>query len=390
MRGKAAAARKGLNIKAGTLDNPKFKRLVRALGRIGETRQDLGFAVAGQPVAIAMAAGVLEVMWQFTAKYAPQGDIGRWRDEDIAEAVGWPVGGAPALVEALVEERWLDRSAEHRLLVHDWPEHCEDGVHMKLARARKWFGDGTPPKLNRLEKDDRAELARFYGEHATEGVVRAHGGARRAHGGAEPSLLLALAKPCEEGGKGQETPDTLTREAAKLLETIPPGGKFRAEYRALVETGRFRVLTYEHFRQVFHGMALDPTRYTPHLVTIAASMTPEALDRMRKHPESRWIEFWLKDRLQFEETPAGRVAVAQGHKASSERKRLAQEVKAAADLIEWKREGGGGQREDDGAEERVRDELRRRYGEAAVEALSRELEGRKTETGDEHGKAGSR
>lgn len=73
------------------------------------------------------AVGLLECLWHFTATQAPRGDVGKWSDGQIAAALEWP-GDPAALVVALVESRWLDRCARHRLVVHDWQDHADQTV----------------------------------------------------------------------------------------------------------------------------------------------------------------------------------------------------------------------------------------------------------------------
>src|SRR5262245_13069098 len=101
-------------VKRGTIDHPKTLRLMQEL-RIGR----------------ATALGHLEALWHFTARYAPQGDIGKWSDADIAIGCFWD--GEPAeFIRALCAAGWLDApirladrqgalNAQHigRLVVHD-------------------------------------------------------------------------------------------------------------------------------------------------------------------------------------------------------------------------------------------------------------------------------
>lgn len=105
------------------------------------------------------AVGLLESLWHWTAQYAPGGDVGRYADHFIAQAVGWE-RDAGDLVAALVRCRWLDEHPEHRLVVHHWRDHADDSVHMKLARAGERFADGVAPKLSRLNKADREAAER--------------------------------------------------------------------------------------------------------------------------------------------------------------------------------------------------------------------------------------
>lgn len=150
-------------MKRGTIDHPKTARLARELGKVASGRAELGFMALGTDILHTVAVGVLERMWHFTARYAAQGDIGRWGDADIAGAVGWPAGEAAGLVGALVAAGWVDRSDSARLVVHDWAQHCDDAVHTSLARARLRFADGSAPKVAKLGSREREAAEAFYG-----------------------------------------------------------------------------------------------------------------------------------------------------------------------------------------------------------------------------------
>lgn len=104
-------------LKIRTPSLAKFKRLQRRLGLVTYE-----------------CVGLLETLWWVTAQNAPQGDIGRLGDEEIAAMVEWR-GDAVELVKALTETHWLEPSERHRLLVHDWADHCPRWVRSKLGRA---------------------------------------------------------------------------------------------------------------------------------------------------------------------------------------------------------------------------------------------------------------
>src|SRR4051812_14365631 len=95
-------------VKRAAVDHPKLQRLQRRL-----------------KLPRFQAMGLMEALWHFTGRYAPEGDIGRWADEEIAAWVEWP-GEPEDLVETLVVCGWLDRDPKRRLLVHDWPEHADE------------------------------------------------------------------------------------------------------------------------------------------------------------------------------------------------------------------------------------------------------------------------
>jgi hypothetical protein len=103
------------------------------------------------------AVGYLEMLWHFAAKYAPQGDIGRYSDRRIEGAMDWSGRGKQPgkLIEALVAARWIDRDAHHRLVIHDWSDHADDSVRKRLARAGLCFLDVRPKVTGQSGYADR-------------------------------------------------------------------------------------------------------------------------------------------------------------------------------------------------------------------------------------------
>ena len=133
-------------MKNGTENKLKFKQLQRRLD-----------------LPLWQARGLLDTLWNFVANNCPAGDLGRFTDEEIATGIDWR-GDAQELIRAFLDARWIDASPDPnvRLLVHDWPEHCEDGVHKALARRVDVFADGQLPNLSRFEKKVRPEILRQY------------------------------------------------------------------------------------------------------------------------------------------------------------------------------------------------------------------------------------
>ncbi len=84
------------------------------------------------------ALGCLESIWHFTGRYTPQGDIGKYPDAAIETWCEW--NGKPgSLIAALIQSGWLDRSEEHRILVHDWSEHADKATKNSIQRAGLTF-----------------------------------------------------------------------------------------------------------------------------------------------------------------------------------------------------------------------------------------------------------
>lgn len=122
-------------MKKGTSRHPKLLALAHTLNI---SRRD--------------AAGLLEFLWEFAAEYAPAGDIGKHSDIDIALSVDWK-GNPGELVGSLVQCRWLDECKTHRLLVHDWKDHCPAYLHKRVKRKELVFAVQSCPDKSGQRED---------------------------------------------------------------------------------------------------------------------------------------------------------------------------------------------------------------------------------------------
>lgn len=86
--------------------------------------------------------GHLELLWAFTGKKAPQGNIGKWPDGAIARACYW-MGRPEVFILALLESGFIDSDDEHRLTIHDWQEHAPRWVKSKLKTLGLSFVDAV-------------------------------------------------------------------------------------------------------------------------------------------------------------------------------------------------------------------------------------------------------
>ncbi|MCK4625053.1 MAG: hypothetical protein KAV00_07070 [Phycisphaerae bacterium] len=89
------------------------------------------------------AVGLLEMLWQFVAEYAPAGDIGKYPNEAIARAVDWN-GNADELLRALIHcgtngFGFIEKHARVRLIIHDWKDHVPEYVRKRLKRRHLRF-----------------------------------------------------------------------------------------------------------------------------------------------------------------------------------------------------------------------------------------------------------
>lgn len=108
-------------MKRDALTHPKMHDLASTLG-----------------ISRAHAVGILTLLWDQCATFTPQGNIGKLRNGAIARGCDWD-GDPDEFIEALLDTGWLEAHDSHRLLVHDWPDHCEQWVRLKLNRLKLRF-----------------------------------------------------------------------------------------------------------------------------------------------------------------------------------------------------------------------------------------------------------
>lgn len=118
------------------------------------------------------AIGLLQTLWSITAESTPRGDVGSFTNAQISKRLEWE-GDCDALIGALVRTGWLDESDSCRLYVHDWHEHAEDMIQMRLARRTQLFAVGDMPRLTKFSVAEKQAISEAYD--------CAHNGARKAH-----------------------------------------------------------------------------------------------------------------------------------------------------------------------------------------------------------------
>lgn len=119
-------------MKANTPELMKFKRLQR---KLSESRRG--------------TVGLLESMWIEVSRNCPEGDIGRFSNEEIAIMVDWD-GDPDLLVESLVDCKWLDKCSTHRLVVHDWSDHCPTYIKGGLSKRGKVIAIATSHEVQAI------------------------------------------------------------------------------------------------------------------------------------------------------------------------------------------------------------------------------------------------
>jgi hypothetical protein len=177
-------------MKRGAPDHPKMFALAEALG-----------------VRRPMAVGLIEMLIHFTARYAPEGDVGRYNDKRIAAGMDWG-GSSQKLIDALVATGWLDRDQVARLVVHHWADHADKTTLQRLSRHGK-------KALQGQDTDDPAADA-APGSTRPAGVQRPSSNGPTRLQRPDSGVPTGVKQPSSDGPTGVQRPSdsVLTQNAA--------------------------------------------------------------------------------------------------------------------------------------------------------------------------------
>lgn len=260
------------------------------------------------------AVGIMESLWNLTAKETPTGQIGKLSNEDIAMQLDWR-GNADELVQSLLASGWLDINEELRLLVHDWHDHADNSVHTALARRCERFASGEIPKSGELNKHERERFNKW---------LEAQGADRRPAGrpvenqpktSANPDktslnpvqnhVPVPLPVPCINTPPSRAQ-DAETPEPPQANDGLPPEGLGKLQYATwlLEQVGLPDVFATKMSASAAIG-TFERTRKVPdHIATVKLRDLAVAA-RARGEPVNK---FWLEDPNKWEPKGGGNGA----------------------------------------------------------------------------------
>lgn len=163
-------------MKVGTHNHVKMKRLKRLLG-----------------VPLYRAVGILECLWLLCTECCDEGDIGKFSDEEIADYLEWD-GCVSQLVPALSASGWIDADVSHRLVVHDWLDHCPDFIRERVRKRR--MREGKKHKIRTYDRNGRDSS----GQRRTKADKPPHVPSLPIQSNSIPSLPSAENPEGREGG----------------------------------------------------------------------------------------------------------------------------------------------------------------------------------------------
>jgi hypothetical protein len=171
------------------------------------------------------AIGHLELLWAFTGKQAPRGNIGKWPNGAIARACDW-MGDPDLFVSALVDAKLLDQDDEHRLTVHDWSVHAPGWVRAKLKKVQEDFAGTSEASLeltsDEVEETSEATSERSSRARASPNVVKCNEGKTReaTKTSVATEMADALAEARARPGLNLEAFDTWVEYRKKIKRPV--------------------------------------------------------------------------------------------------------------------------------------------------------------------------
>jgi len=162
--------------------------------------------LGGRLASLATAVGAVRLLLATTEKHAPQGDIGRLSDHAITVACGF-TGQADMFISAMVQEGFLQRDIEHRLLVCDWPDLCLPELSEELCGTGVGFAEPTgipkvkEPKARKVKNEPTPIYSDSFNEFWASYPANGRNGRLKAWEAWQKAIRVATAP---EGSKAEQ------------------------------------------------------------------------------------------------------------------------------------------------------------------------------------------
>lgn len=121
--------------------HPKTRRLARMLG-----------------ISLPAAVGHLHYLWWWAMDFAEDGDLSGYDSYEIAEAAMWE-GDPDEIVDALVHARFLDRTGDGGLVLHDWDEYAGRLIERRARDRERKRRERAAKRASRDARDVRETSA---------------------------------------------------------------------------------------------------------------------------------------------------------------------------------------------------------------------------------------
>jgi hypothetical protein len=236
-------------------------------------------------VELPTAIGMLELLWAFTGKKAPQGNIGKFPDGAIARSCYW-MGDPQVFIDALIDAGFVDEHQTHGLCIHDWADHCPRWVHAKLKKAGlELIATVVRTVVATTEAIPRARAFPREGKGREGKCIRTHAAVRTPDPTADQTAESSGPPPVQQTADGWSD-EAQHAEWLAVAELYPPGAA-RVDWIAAEKAARQLI---EDGQSTWDALRAGVTRYAAHCT---------ATNRMVSNPakfftdqDKPWSQAW--------------------------------------------------------------------------------------------------
>ena len=175
--------------------HPKTKRLARAL-----------------QISLPAAIGHLHLLWWWALDYAQDGDLHKYTDEDIADAICWD-GDAAQIANALITSGFIDQAEGGTRSIHDWYEYAGRLIDQRKAQddyKKRQYALYNDLRLTRAVKTRDGDYCQYCGKAVNWNDRRGADGGTYDHidpeGGNDLDNIVVSCRSCASK-KGNRTPE---------------------------------------------------------------------------------------------------------------------------------------------------------------------------------------
>lgn len=171
--------------------HPKTRKLARRLG-----------------ISLPAAVGHLHYLWWWALDFAQDGDLDKYDNDDIADAMCWD-GDSDQLVEALVDVGYIDCNERGELVLHDWRDYAGKLLERREKdRARK-------------NKPKETEAIPQEFQRNSNGTKKETDGIRKDSSVTVPNSTIHNSIDPPLSPQGEETPPSQDKQFSEFWQEFP-------------------------------------------------------------------------------------------------------------------------------------------------------------------------
>ncbi len=178
-------------------------------------------------VTVAAAVGHLHFLWWWAIDFAPDGDLSKFDDHEIADAIGYEGKDHSKAKTALIAAGFLDNTNEGTVTIHDWQEYAGRTLAQRKKtkasnrdRQKRYRDRKSASKAEAQTRDNAKDEVTVTPEHAvSDQTVTRYA----------PSPVTSCNAPTEHNSTEQNITEQYSTEQDGLTPPLPPAGGGKGE-----------------------------------------------------------------------------------------------------------------------------------------------------------------